>query len=77
MQTLEKIRESRRAPFLEAASKASEFSQASVAAAMGVSVPTYRKLAENPQMMTVAQLDAVCDYLDCKREDIFLPSDRN
>lgn len=42
------------------------------AQAIGVSYTTYRKYERNPRLMTIIQLDKVCEFLGCTRNDIFL-----
>lgn len=49
----------------------SSASQAAVAAAMGVSVPTYRKWEERPDEMTMAQAKRLAGYFGCSVEDVF------
>ena len=62
MPTLKSIREKRR----DAAMKeASRFSQETMAAELGMSVPTFKYLEENPLSMSVEQLTKVCEYLGC------------
>lgn len=53
------------------------YTQAEAARVAGVSVPTYRKLEENPQDITMAQAKALAKYLGCSESDIFLRTKRN
>lgn len=39
---------------------------------LDTSYPTYQKYEENPKLMTLEQINKVCDFLHCSREDIFL-----
>lgn len=43
-----------------------------MAKALGITYPTYQKIENDPKRMTVAQLNCVCKFLGCRREDIFL-----
>lgn len=62
MPTLRSIREKLRD---EAMSEASKYSQETMAAELGVSVPTFKALEENPTSMSVDQLAKACEYLGC------------
>lgn len=48
-----------------------------VAAAIGVTYPTYQKYEENPMVMPVEKFVMACDFLGCSVTDIFLPKDCN
>ena len=51
--------------------------QIAVANHLGVTRPTYSKYESNPELMTIQQARLVCNYLGCKWDDIFLPSNVN
>lgn len=44
-----------------------------VAAAIGVSYPTYKKYEEDPRIMPVEKFVQACDFLGVTIADIFLP----
>ena len=44
----------------------------SVAAALGVTRQTYASYEDNPERMSVQQAQAVCSYLGCTMDDIFV-----
>lgn len=48
-----------------------------VAAAIGVTYPTYQKYEEDVSLMRVGDLVKACTFLGCRIEDIFLPEDLN
>lgn len=60
MMTLQQMRESK------------GIMKGAAAKALGISYPTYRKIERDPRRMTVLQLNKLCDFLGCRREDIFL-----
>lgn len=65
MSEIKAIREDRMA-------RSKRFTQAEAARIAGVSIPTYRKLEENPENFTFAQAKALAEYLGCSAGDIFL-----
>ena len=60
MKTLRKVREER------------GIKQLAVAEHLGIARQTYAGYEDNPQAMSVAQARAVCDFLNCSIEEIFL-----
>ncbi len=46
--------------------------QCAVARQLGISRQTYSKLENNQEDMSIQQAKAVCDFLGCKVDDIFL-----
>lgn len=48
-----------------------------VAEAIGVSYPTYQRYERDPRVMRVGDLEKVCRFLHCRREDVFLGSGLN
>lgn len=60
MKTLKEIREEK------------GIKQVAVADHLGIARQTYAGYEDNPQAMSVAQARAVCDFLNCPIEDIFL-----
>lgn len=70
MQGLRAIREAK-------VSEASKYSQAAVAAAVGISKPTLRKYERDPGSMTLKTAERLAAYLGCSVTDIFLPSKSN
>lgn len=65
MSGLKAIREQRMA-------NSKRYTQAEAAQVIDVSVPTYRKLEENPENITLAQAKALAKYFGCQTGDIFL-----
>ena len=61
-QTLREARESR------------GFTQKDVAIALNVSLPTYIRYEENPEVMPVFKAKAVCKFIGCDIRDIFFSS---
>lgn len=57
---------------LEEMRKAKGVMKGALAKELGISYPTYRKLEMDPRRMTIIQLDTVCKFLGCSRNDIFL-----
>lgn len=51
--------------------------QIAVAAHLGVSRQTYASYEERPESMSVEQAQAVCSFLRCEWNDIFLPAKVN
>ena len=51
---------------------ARQFTQSAMARIAGVSVPTYRRLEQNPENFTKAQAERIAEHLGCKTDDIFL-----
>lgn len=66
MKELKAIRESRQKPFIEEAAK---FNQESIAAALGVTVQTYRAYEKDPSQMKLPTAVMLANYLGCKVED--------
>lgn len=50
---------------------AHKYTATGAAEAMGVSVPTYRKWEEHPELLTRQQADRLADYFGCSTEAIF------
>lgn len=61
MSKIRKLREARR----------SSYSQEQVASVIGVSAPTYRKLEENPELLTLEQAEKLAIYLGCDQKEFF------
>lgn len=59
MQTLREARESK------------GIKQVAVANALKIARQTYAKYESDPQLMTVAQAQAACDFIQCDINDIF------
>lgn len=59
---LKELRESRRGAY----------TQEGAAAAIGVSVPTYRKLERNPGLLTMEQAGKLAAYLGCDVSEILM-----
>lgn len=70
MKELKAIRESRQKPFIEEAAK---FNQESIAAALGVTVQTYRAYEKDPSQMKLPTAVMLANYLGCKVEDFYSP----
>lgn len=70
MKNLKKFRE-------DLAAHARRYSVAEASRVVGVSAPTYRKLEQNPQLITYVQAERLAKYLGCSTEDIFLASKGN
>ena len=51
--------------------------QIAVASYLQVARQTYAKYEEHPETMTIQQARAVCKFLGCEIEQIFLPQDVN
>lgn len=51
--------------------------QVAVAKHLGVTRQTYAGYEENPGQMSIEQAFAVCDFLNCSINDIFLPKKVN
>lgn len=64
---LKELRESRRGAY----------TQEGVAAVIGVSVPTYRRLERNPGLLTIEQARKLAAYLGCDMSKIFSSNDGN
>ena len=67
MPKIRKLREARR----------SAYSQEQVASAIGVSAPTYRKLEENPELLTLEQAEKLAIYLGCDQKEFFEQDDES
>lgn len=63
MQTLKEVRE------------AKGVKQVAVAEHIGVSRQTYSRYEQNPEMLSVGQAKAICDFLGSDVRDIFFTSD--
>lgn len=70
MQGLKEIREAH-------LSEATRFTQEAVAAAIGVTAPTYRSYERNPGKLSRDTAEKLAEYLGCSVDDIFLPSKSN
>ena len=57
--------------------KLRKYQKKSVAAALGVSWPTYDALENDPGRMTRKQAETLADYLEVPVDDIFLASGSN
>lgn len=57
--------------------KLRKYQKQNVAAALGVSWPTYDTLENDPSRMTRKQAEMLADYLDVPVNDIFLASNSN
>lgn len=53
--------------------KSKGIKQIAVASHLGVSRTTYAKYEDDQEFMSVGQAKAVCSFLGCNVEDIFLP----
>lgn len=51
--------------------------QVAVAEHLGVSRQTYASYEEKPEVMSVQQAQAVCNFLGCEWSQIFLPQEVN
>lgn len=51
--------------------------QIAVAEHLGISRQTYSAYEQNPKDMSVRQAQAVCAFIGCNMDDIFLPKDVN
>lgn len=74
MQELKTIREALQKPLLD---EASRFNQEGVAAALGVTVQTYRAYEKDPAQMKLPTATKLAKYLGCKVEDFYLPMKGN
>ena len=59
--TLQKVRESR------------GVTKAAMCEALSCTYPTYKKLEDNPELLTMGQMRIICAFLHCEVRDIFLP----
>ena len=69
MSKLKEIREQR---FSESISESKRFTQEECAKVAGVSRPTYRKLEEHPEQVTIKQAEKLAEHFGCSTGDIFL-----
>lgn len=51
--------------------------QKAVAEHLGISRQTYGKYENNQECMTIGQAKAVCEFLHCDIDDVFLPVEGN
>jgi putative transcriptional regulator len=65
MKTLKEVREER------------GIKQLAVAEHLGIARQTYAGYEDNPQSMSIAQAQAVCKFLHCPIEEIFLSQEVN
>ena len=65
MSKLKEIREQR-------LSESKRFTQEECAKVAGVSKPTYRKLEEHPEQVTIEQAERLAEHFGCSTGDIFL-----
>ena len=74
MQELKKIREAHQKPFLDEAAK---YNQEAVAAALGVTVQTYRSYEKDASLMKLPTAVKLAGILGCKVADFYLPLEGN
>ena len=70
------LREVRERKYADALAEASKFSQSTVASAIGVTPPTYRKIERDPRRASDETLEKLAEYLDCTVDAFYLSSDR-
>lgn len=73
MQGLREIRERK---YAAAMAEASRYSQNAVASAIGITVPTYRKIERDPRRASVETLEKLAGYFDCPVDAFYLPINR-